>query len=226
MSRRKPVVRLQVVDVERRINDLRFWCGPEGEELIVEELQSNQLLKGFNFSRDWRPTTEKIEVRRKQINNQINRVEEIFEQSKQQPTMVSYCLKDLVGDESPWRPDQYDASILFNDRLYGLNGPYSDEEFKLLCFQEFDREREFFERIRMKFHGGSNLDCSRARMSIPSRVRIFVWQRDGGKCSKCQSREGLEFDHIVPVSKGGSNTERNVELLCETCNRKKGSQIL
>jgi 5-methylcytosine-specific restriction endonuclease McrA len=38
-------------------------------------------------------------------------------------------------------------------------------------------------------------------------------------------RERLEFDHIIPVSKGGSNTARNLELRCETCNRKKGATI-
>ena len=32
------------------------------------------------------------------------------------------------------------------------------------------------------------------------------------------------FDHI-PVSKGGSNTARNLELRCETCNRRKGATI-
>jgi 5-methylcytosine-specific restriction endonuclease McrA len=56
-------------------------------------------------------------------------------------------------------------------------------------------------------------------------VRVEVWRRDGGKCAKCGSREKLEYDHIVPLSKSGSNTARNVELLCEKCNRSKGDNI-
>jgi hypothetical protein len=63
------------------------------------------------------------------------------------------------------------------------------------------------------------------RQGITEPVRIFVWRRDQGQCAKCGSKEKLEFDHIVPVAKGGSNTARNIELLCETCNRKKGSRI-
>jgi 5-methylcytosine-specific restriction endonuclease McrA len=65
----------------------------------------------------------------------------------------------------------------------------------------------------------------RSREPIPESVRIFVWHRDGGKCVRCGSNERLEFDHIIPLTEGGSNTERNLRLLCETCNRKKGATI-
>ena len=64
-----------------------------------------------------------------------------------------------------------------------------------------------------------------SRAAIPSEVRREVWRRDGGVCVKCGSRRNLEYDHIVPVSKGGSNTARNIELLCETCNRTKSAKI-
>ena len=64
------------------------------------------------------------------------------------------------------------------------------------------------------------------RETIPDDVKMYVWNRDGGKCVKCGSQEKLEFDHIIPLSKGGSNTARNVQLLCETCNRSKGDSIV
>ena len=63
------------------------------------------------------------------------------------------------------------------------------------------------------------------REPIPPQVQMFVWQRDQGRCVKCGSRERLEYDHIIPLVKGGSNTERNIQLLCESCNRAKGSTI-
>lgn len=63
------------------------------------------------------------------------------------------------------------------------------------------------------------------RQPIPEDVQIFVWQRDEGRCVKCGSQENLEYDHIIPLSKGGSNTARNIQLLCEKCNRQKGNRI-
>jgi hypothetical protein len=63
------------------------------------------------------------------------------------------------------------------------------------------------------------------RQPIPVRVRREVWRRDQGRCVDCSSRERLEYDHIIPVSKGGSNTVRNIELRCESCNRQKAAAI-
>ena len=68
-------------------------------------------------------------------------------------------------------------------------------------------------------------DSAQQRQAIPSTVRREVWRRDGGKCVRCGSRENLEYDHIIPVAKGGSNTARNLELLCEACNRSKSDSI-
>jgi hypothetical protein len=58
---------------------------------------------------------------------------------------------------------------------------------------------------------------------IPQDVKDKVWNRDGGKCVKCGGNERLDYDHIIPFSKGGSNTYRNIQLLCEKCNRKKSA---
>lgn len=56
------------------------------------------------------------------------------------------------------------------------------------------------------------------REAIPRLVQRVVWQRDGGRCVECSTRERLCFDHIVPFSKGGGNSVRNIQLLCEECN--------
>jgi hypothetical protein len=65
----------------------------------------------------------------------------------------------------------------------------------------------------------------RRRLAIPQHVRHDVWRRDQGRCVECGSREKLEYDHTIPLSLGGSNTARNLRLLCEPCNRRKSAHI-
>lgn len=47
---------------------------------------------------------------------------------------------------------------------------------------------------------------------IPKHVQREVWRRDNGRCVECGSNKNLEFDQIIPFSKGGSNTTRNIQL--------------
>lgn len=89
------------------------------------------------------------------------------------------------------------------------------------------RHDKRFLRLRREIEAFENLDRIDVarRERIPDAVRLFVWQRDQGKCVRCGSTTKLEFDHIIPLAKGGSNTDRNIQLLCELCNRTKGTSI-
>lgn len=60
---------------------------------------------------------------------------------------------------------------------------------------------------------------------IPRDIRQRVYQRYGGCCAECGSKQYIEYDHIIPVAKGGSNSEQNVQLLCRACNLKKSDNI-
>lgn len=46
------------------------------------------------------------------------------------------------------------------------------------------------------------------------------------RCLACGAKKKLEQDHIVPISKGGSNSISNVQPLCRSCNSKKYTKII
>lgn len=103
-----------------------------------------------------------------------------------------------------------------------------DKETDILLIKHYVlRQERQYERVRREVEALENIEKLEgvSREPIPESVRLFVWQRDRGQCVKCSSRERLEFDHVIPIAAGGSSTERNIQLLCEACNRSKGSTI-
>jgi 5-methylcytosine-specific restriction endonuclease McrA len=63
--------------------------------------------------------------------------------------------------------------------------------------------------------------------SIPQWVKIAVATRDGGTCRRCGSNYDLQYDHIIPFSRGGSSTDvNNIQLLCGKCNRRKSNRYI
>lgn len=142
------------------------------------------------------------------------------------------AIESAVDEDVPWKDEDvvpwtpYNL-YLFGNSLWALNSKdktADEEQLRLLFLEAVDTERRKFERLKRKFSGQAGQRISR-REPIPESVRIFVWRRDQGKCVRCGSQERLEFDHIIPVSKGGNNTARNIQLLCETCNRQKSNKI-
>jgi 5-methylcytosine-specific restriction endonuclease McrA len=101
-----------------------------------------------------------------------------------------------------------------------------DEQLLLIKQYVLRRERNV-EKMRREVETLENFGsvAGVGREPIPEDVRLFVWRRDKGQCVRCGSRERLEFDHIIPVAASGSNTERNIQLLCELCNRSKGASV-
>lgn len=47
-----------------------------------------------------------------------------------------------------------------------------------------------------------------------------------GVCLCCKQRKPLTVDHIVPISRGGSNSISNLQPLCAECNSRKGQKII
>lgn len=116
--------------------------------------------------------------------------------------------------------------FLFKDRFYIVEGTSTWEEARLLVLEDYDKERKKFERLKSLYDSEEVKENSKSRPPIPEEVKIAVWRRDNGRCVKCGSQENLEYDHIIPFAKGGSNTARNIQLLCEKCNRQKRDNLV
>ena len=72
---------------------------------------------------------------------------------------------------------------------------------------------------------------------VPRRFRrhvtnTFLFARDSYKCQYCgrhmmefKPRESLTRDHLIPLSRGGTNDWTNVITACSPCNTRKGNRL-
>ena len=67
------------------------------------------------------------------------------------------------------------------------------------------------------------------RNPMNPRKKQKVFERDNFTCRNCGEDgtfKSLEVDHIIPVSKGGTDDLENLQTLCYECNMEKGQDVL
>ena len=65
------------------------------------------------------------------------------------------------------------------------------------------------------------------REPIPRRTKGQLFRTQKGRCAYCGRShriDYLEIDHKLPVSRGGGDEVENLQLLCTSCNMRKGIQ--
>lgn len=155
--------------------------------------------------------------------------EELSHASAELLAFVEMAKERLVEVEIPTRLGLADSGAiwLYKGRLFSNSSDdLEPDEVKAVVDARDVRKRRTIERAKEV----ASLDpvaspSKKSRKAIPDDVKVFVWQRDGGVCVKCGSNRNLEFDHIIPVASGGANTARNLQILCESCNREKGANL-
>ena len=105
----------------------------------------------------------------------------------------------------------------FEDGPFELEEEMSCREFGHLCPAYFVSE---------PFTETKNTRNRNRNISYATKARVA--RRDNNICQLCGKylfdRE-IEFDHIIPFSKGGSSDESNIRVTCHKCNRQKGNKI-
>jgi len=110
------------------------------------------------------------------------------------------------------------------------------------CFREwYKKNREKWKGYVKKYNQTEKGKASRQREDAKRRVReseiintltseewLNILKEYGYKCAYCGKEFDLfdlpERDHIIPVSKGGSNTKENIVPACRHCNSSKGNK--
>lgn len=81
---------------------------------------------------------------------------------------------------------------------------------------------DHFDRVRVVYEDGGRLPNAEW-----ATLRAKIFKRDAFTCTYCGATDQpLECDHIVPVSKGGTNDDDNLTTACKPCNRSKNDKLV
>jgi 5-methylcytosine-specific restriction endonuclease McrA len=137
------------------------------------------------------------------------RLRQLIERSNEQPQRL------LEGEPDRW--------WLWRGKVYIEDEGYDEQDMLALLAERERRKQRRLDRAKAQLDREGGPDALRS--GIPRDVKLAVWQRDRGRCVSCGSQQLLEFDHVIPLAMGGSDNERNLQILCADCNRAKANGL-
>jgi len=134
------------------------------------------------------------------------------------------ALNAALSEQAPWpwwqRGPMGHPCYLFGECVWELKPAElaaSDKGLTILFEEALEKDR--LKRDRLRYNLSSSAEMLDNEF-VPQALRVETWRRAGGRCTKCGSRQTLDFRYVILPSRGGSHTAENVELLCAPCRAK------
>ena len=94
----------------------------------------------------------------------------------------------------------------------GVEIPFDKPKYAKYCSRSCCLKAYWKRSAKRRVKGGYNLK---------KRYRELLIELLGNSCVLCASQQELQIDHIIPVSNGGTNEAKNVQLVCKKCHFQK-----
>ena len=144
-------------------------------------------------------------------NNSVKRNEYQREYMKKHPDKSSVYTKTYYAKNH--------EKCLESSRMFRLNNPEKTAEMRRRYAKEhpFDSSFRCARRRAMK----QNAEGSHTRQEW-----LLLCEKYDNKCLCCGNKTDLTEDHIVPITKGGSDYISNIQPLCRSCNSSKHTKTI
>jgi hypothetical protein len=206
----------------------------EQEDRLTASLKTKDPVKTFIGVSDL-PSFRMRRVDFNPVDNEPTKLDEFDSDIKRR--IESAISKDRAALEDALKTGRYDDSepldavrkMMFEGRIE----EFKPEEYPDECPRIFRESGcNIFGHICPVFFSAEAFtetsDERRRGRYIPFEVKMRVVRRDNYTCQECGVHlrdDEVEFDHIIPVARGGSSEEHNIRLTCFDCNRDKRDQV-
>lgn len=133
----------------------------------------------------------------------------------------THCKKRIQQSRS-WRINNPDKVVRYKGRYLTEKKRAFDREY---CRIRWKSDKKYRERMRHQQH----LRWARKKGAVGFHT-IGEWEllkkQYGFVCPCCKKPEMLTKDHIIPLTKGGSNYIENIQPLCRRCNAIKYTKVI
>jgi len=200
--------KIRYVCVNLSANDIspKLYIVDTNKQYIIDVIDNEEYLNVFR---------DKVIKQLDSIEDSIDRILNTDPQSMPDPEELSTTLSSFIKEN--------DTTYSYVKNIANHIGDnYKILERYISVLNLVKSASAIIEQIRISVENGTYI-VKHSRY-ITKEVRREVWVRDNGCCADCGSTYKIEYDHIIPVSKGGSNSPKNIELLCLSCNRKKSDK--
>ena len=121
-------------------------------------------------------------------------------------------------------PEKYREQNREASKRWKINNPEkSRESVKHWQLANPEKQREYEQRRYWKDPVYHRLKATARKHKCLPELLKQILERDRC-CQNCWIHEDLTFDHIIPISKGGKTEYDNLQILCKSCNSRKGNQ--
>ena len=99
-----------------------------------------------------------------------------------------------------------------------------DENYKLKCYLRTYNHKNLKRALEYYNSGKSN----KLPAKSPSKMLLKLYEIQNHNCPYCSNnmKDDIHIDHIIPLSKNGSNEVHNLILCCSSCNLRKSAKEL
>jgi 5-methylcytosine-specific restriction endonuclease McrA len=133
----------------------------------------------------------------------------------------TYNKQKKIDEPDKWK--EYFRNWWLNHKDWDRNRRDSNPEYVK------QRHHNYYENNKDKFYEKVNNRKAKIK-EVGGTITNKEWKelcnKYGNRCLRCGRKVKLTIDHIIPLSKGGSNTIDNIQPLCGHCNPSKGAKTI